>query len=79
LQKRTPGRSFAQHHRQLFIHMTIVSAITQFGGPVFMAFDGLKWGSAVPTWSDFPIPVPAHCGDAGKRNWEFGTWAPVSW
>jgi len=30
---------------------------------------------SVPSWPDFPIPVPARCRDGGKRNWELGAWA----
>jgi len=56
-----------------------LSAIRQFDGPVFTAFDGQGRGTSVPSWPDFPIPVPARCRDGGKRNWEFGARAPVSW
>src|SRR5258707_8531682 len=57
----------------------LLSAIRQFDGPVFTAFDGQARGTSVPSWPDFPIPVPARCRDGGKRNWEFGARAPVSW
>ena len=43
-----------------------VSAITQFDGLVFRAFDGHGWGAG--PWRDFPVPVPERCRDAGKRN-----------
>ena len=56
-----------------------VSAITQFDGAVCGAFEGQACGTAVPIWPDFPIPVSGRCRDAGKRNWEVGAWAPVSW
>jgi hypothetical protein len=56
-----------------------ISAITQFDGAVCGAFEGQACGTAVPIWPDFPIPVSGRCRDAGKRNWEVGAWAPVSW
>ena len=35
-----------------------VSAITQFDGRVFTAFEGQACGTSVPNWPNFPIPGP---------------------
>ena len=44
-----------------------VSVITQFDGLVFKAFEGTRVAGRIYP-SGFPIPVPACCRDAGKRN-----------
>src|SRR6516225_3298093 len=46
----------------------LLSAITQFDGPVFRAFEGHAFGADGADPADFPIPVPGRCRDAGKRT-----------